>query len=178
MVESRVVDTNVLIVASAADETSPFQPEATPVEEAEFRSQILDWLTGFEADNERHAVLDNDWKICGEYQNKLTDQDYGFLAIMAKLDRKEVEWVQLDFDENGHAVLPDALKLAIKDLEDRKMVAAALAATADGHHCIVTNACDTDWLDWAEALKAHGVETEHLIEDWLRRKWLQKQSRQ
>ena len=33
----RLVDTNVLIVASAVDEGSPFREDATPVEEADQR---------------------------------------------------------------------------------------------------------------------------------------------
>lgn len=52
MSEARVVDTNVLIVASAADDGSPFRPESTPVEESRLRQQVLDWLQRFEADPE------------------------------------------------------------------------------------------------------------------------------
>lgn len=44
MAESRVVDTNVLIVASAADDGSPFRPEATPVQEVALRQQVFEWL--------------------------------------------------------------------------------------------------------------------------------------
>lgn len=78
MVDSSVVDTNVLIVASAADDGSPFRPEATPVQEAALRQEVLNWLQAFELDAERSIVLDWDWHICGEYQNKLNlEQDYG-----------------------------------------------------------------------------------------------------
>lgn len=175
MAEARVVDTNVLIVASSADESSPFQPEATPVQEHELRQKVLDWLEAFEADSQRHAVLDWDWHMCGEYQNKLTDQDYGWLALMAKRDRNEVIWVGLDMDADGHAVLTPELALAVTDLADRKMVAAALAALADGVVTRLTNACDTDWLDCQDALKAHGIEVEHLLlQEWLQAKWHQK----
>lgn len=171
MADARVVDTNVLIVASAADDGSPFRDDATPVEEAVLRQQVLAWLQAFEVDPERHAVFDYDWLICREYQNKLTEQDYGFLALMRKRDHNQVAWVSLQVDHDGHAVLEDALSAAVTDLADRKMVAAALAAGADHHVCRLTNACDTDWLDCADALAAHGVEVEHLIDEWLRRKW-------
>lgn len=171
MAEARVVDTNVLIIASAADVASPFCADATPVQEAALRQLVLDWLKEFEADTERHAVLDWNWLICGEYQNKLTEQDYGFLALMAKKDRNEVVWIGISVDSDGHAVLVDALAAAVTDLADRKMVAAALIACDQDFVCKLTNACDTDWLDCAEALAAHGVDVEHLIEDWLRRKW-------
>lgn len=171
MAEGRVVDTNVLIVASAADRGSPFPAKGTPVEEAALRSRVLDWLDEFEHDPERHAVLDWDWHICGEYQNKLTEQDYGWLALMGKKDRNEVAWVGLEVDQNGHAVLPAVLALSVTDLDDRKMVAAVMAATVHGLLCKLTNACDTDWLDCEQALKSAAIETEQLLEEWLRAKW-------
>jgi hypothetical protein len=167
MREARVVDTNVLIVASAADDGSPFQPEATPVQEKALRKQVLDWLEVFEQDAKRHVVLDYDWKICGEYQNKLTEQDYGWLAMMRKKDQNEVVWVGLDMDADGHATLPAKLAPAVTDLADRKMVAAVLAAIENGEACKLTNACDTDWLDCKTALHEAGVQVEHLLEDWL-----------
>jgi len=171
VIDSRVVDTNVLIVASAADDGSPFRPEATPVEEAQLRQRVLDWLINFEADAGCHVVLDYDWRICGEYRNKLTDQDYGWMAIMAKNDRNEVVWIAIDVDVDGHGVVPDRVAPAITDLADRKMVTAVLAALGAGHTCKLTNACDTDWLDCANTLAELGIETEHIIEDWLRTKW-------
>ena len=168
MADGSVVDTNVLIVASAADDGSPFQPDATPVEEAELRKQVLDWLQGFELDAGRSVVLDWDWHICSEYQKKLNlEQDYGWLAIMSKKDRNEVVWVGFDVDENGHATLPTGLCRAVTDLEDRKMVAAVLAAKTDGHECRLVNACDTDWLDCIQALQDAGVPVHQLLDDWL-----------
>ncbi len=121
----RLVDSNVLIVASAVDEGSPFRPDATPVEEAALRQQVFDWLEAFEADPTRHAVLDVDWHVCATCRYKLTDQDYGWLAMMHKMDRGEVVWVDVLLDKNGNAVLPPELAEAVTDLADRKMVAAA-----------------------------------------------------
>ena len=174
MAESRVVDTNVLIVASAADDGSPFRPEATPVQEVALRQQVFEWLESFEHDSTRHAVLDYDWKICGEYQNKLTEQDYGWLVMMRKRDSNEVVWVGLEMDADGHAILPANLAVAVTDLADRKMVAAALAAIDSGDVCKLTNACDTDWLDCGQALEDAGLEVEHLLEEWLIAKRLNK----
>lgn len=171
MSETRVVDTNVLIVASAADDASPFQPNATPVEQQALRQQVLEWLIEFEGDGGRFAVLDWDWLICGEYQNKLTEQDYGWLAMMAKKDRNEVIWIGLKTDQDGHALLPAPLAAAVTDLADRKMVAAVLVANDEGHSCKLVNACDTDWLDCAAPLASHGIVVEHLIQPWLEAKW-------
>ncbi len=130
--QARLVDTNVLIVASAADEGSPFRAESTPVEEAVLRQQVLDWLEAFESDPTRHAVLDVDWHVCGEYRHKLTEQDYGWLAMMHKMDRGEVVWVDVLLNKDGNAVLPPELAEAVTDLADRKMVAAALFWRRDG----------------------------------------------
>jgi len=174
---SRVVDTNVLIVASAADDGSPFRPEATPVQEEQLRQRVLDWLVTFEADAGRHVILDYNWRICSEYCNKLTDQDYGWMAIMAKYDRNEVVWIAIDVDVDGHGVVPDGMAAAVTDLADRKMVNAVLASCAAGYTCKLTNACETDWLDCANALAEFGIETEHIIEDWLRTKWESKRRR-
>lgn len=178
MADGSVVDTNVLIVASAADDGSPFQPDATPVQEAALRRQVLDWLQAFEHDAGRSVVLDWDWHICSEYQNKLNlEQDYGWLAIMAKRDRNEVVWVGIEVDANGHATLPAGLRHAVTDLEDRKMVAAVLAANADGHECRLVNACDTDWLDCKQALEDAGVQLHQLLDDWLRTRHQRKNQR-
>ena len=175
--QTRLVDTNVLIIASAADDGSRFHPDSTPVEDAALRQQVFDWLTEFEADPTRHAVLDVDWHVCGEYQHKLTGQDYGWLAMMHKIDRNEVVWVDLTLDTDGHAVLPPELLEAVTDLADRKMVAAALAALDAGHPCLLTNASDTDWIDCKQALSAVGLEVENLLPDWLQARWRVKHPR-
>lgn len=178
MANSAVVDTNVLIVASAADDGSPFRPDATPVQEEALRREVLDWLQAFELDGERSVVLDWDWHICSEYQNKLNlEQDYGWLAIMSKKDRNEVVWVGIDLDANGHAKLPSALRKAVTDLEDRKMVSAVLSAKVDGNECKLVNACDTDWLDCKRALIAADVHVHQLLADWLEHKHKSKKKR-
>jgi len=174
MADSRVVDTNVLIVASAADDGSPFQPGSTPVQERHLRQRVLNWLEDFEQDPDRHAVLDWDWHICKEYQRNLTEQDYGWLALMHKKDKNEVVWVGLQMDDDGHALLTSDLSGQVTDLADRKMVAAVIAAVDAGHVCKLTNACDTDWLDCQEALQTSGVDVENLLLDWLTSKWRDK----
>lgn len=177
MPETRVVDTNVLIVASAAHATSPFPEGETPINEAELREQVLGWMEAFESDPQRHMVLDMEWRICTEYGKKLTEQDYGWLALMRKIDKSEVAWVSIEIDEHGHAVLPATLLASVTDLADRKMVAAALTVNDEVRPCKLTNACDTDWLDCDDALKGANVEAEHILEDWLRAKWSEKKAK-
>ena len=165
------MDTNVLIVASAADAGSPFRAEGTPVDDAALRQRVFDWLEAFEADPARHAVLDAGWHVCGEYGHKLSEQDYGWLVMMHKIDRNEVVWVDVQPDADGNAVLPPDLASAVTDLADRKMVAAALAALELGSACKLTNASDTDWLDCQKALRVVGLEVENLLNDWLVARW-------
>ena len=93
---------------------------------------------------------------------------------MAKRDRNEVVWVGLEHDADGHALLEPTMAEAVTDLADRKIVAAGLAAIAAGHPCQITNACDTDWLDCNVPMEAAGLDVEHLLEDWMRARWLVK----
>ncbi len=65
--DKHVIDTNVLLVASAADVASPFAPDATPVEEAGLRRKVLEWLMAFEG-SERRMVIDWGWVIVDEYK--------------------------------------------------------------------------------------------------------------
>lgn len=174
MSDSSVVDTNVLIVASAAHESSPFCSEDTPVDDPNMRREVLQWLIAFAEDKCRIIVLDYGWEIRGEYSNKLSVQDYGWLTIMDKVDRQEVAWIELQLDKDGNAVLPDSLASAVTDLADRKMVAAAINSISNGHSCTLVNACDTDWLDCAEALIKAKINSEHLLKDWLHEKWYEK----
>ena len=170
-----VVDSNVLIVASSADETSPFQPEATPIEESDLRKEVLQWLTEFHH-SEKNTVLDVCWYIAGEYQNKLTEQDYGWLVIKDKIDWQQVTWVQFDVDSDGHAVLPDAIGAIVPDLADRKMIAAILSVFAEDQDADVSlvNACDSDWFINQEALSEYKIQIIQLLPDWLRQKVIAK----
>ncbi|WOG27414.1 hypothetical protein [Endozoicomonas sp. 8E] len=172
-----VVDTNVLIVASGEHPDSPFASDRHPVEDAEQSEKVLNWLMDFEASVGR-MVVDKDWAIIGEYQNKLTDQDYGQRVLFEKMSRSEIDYVDIEWVEDP--ALPDTEKVArleaslqpvIHDLADTKMVAACFNANKSGMPCNIVNACDTDWYDWQEALEAEGVIVEQIIEDWSREKW-------
>lgn len=176
-----VIDTNVLIVSSGAHPDSPFAPDRHPVEDANEAEKVLEWLTAFETGTDR-MVVDSDWEIANEYDNKLTDQDYGKRVFFEKLSRNEVDYVGLDWvNDPSHtarvAVLEEPLQSVVHDLADTKIVAACIKANADQPDCSIINACDTDWYDWEEPLQAAGVHVEQLIDDWLREKWRQHHDR-
>lgn len=96
---------------------------------------------------------------------------------MHKLSTAAVDNVSVDYDENGHGVLPATLASVVHDLSDRKMVAAALAL----HNCFgegcVAFAGDTDWHDWEDDLRDHTVILEPIIEAWSRSKHAEKRRR-
>lgn len=154
-----VVDTNVLLVASAADPHSPFADTHVPPAE---QLTVFEWLVAFRADADRRLVLDNCWKIYCEYRNKLTDQDYGLQVVTEKL--QGVRSVELQRDGDGHAVVPIAFMGF--DRSDRQLLACALT---DPETISIVNACDSDWLGIEGELTDAGVTVEHIIEDWLRR---------
>ncbi|MYG63164.1 MAG: hypothetical protein F4158_00975 [Synechococcus sp. SB0675_bin_7] len=173
MKERYVVDTNVLIAASAGDLQDPKDIDATPQDQS-LRLKILDWLKEFSA-SPSHLVLDDAWKIYKEYRNKLTDQDFGIRVIIHKLSTSAIDNVSIEYDANGHGCLPDTLAPTIHDREDRKMVAACLAALVTHGVCVIAFAGDSDWIGWEEALHQNGVELDPIIEDWVRRKYDEKQ---
>lgn len=172
-----MVDTNVLIAASAADPQHPKDIDATP-EDPLLRKQVWDWLTEFEQSNSR-LVLDEAGKIYQEYTESrwLGFNDFGIQVVMHKWSTAAVDDVPVDYDADGNGVLPDVLSPVIHDLADKKMVAAALAShLLYGEGCVAF-AGDTDWHEWETALGQHQVLLEPIIEAWSRQKHAEKQNR-
>ncbi|KKZ15215.1 MAG: hypothetical protein TH68_01575 [Candidatus Synechococcus spongiarum 142] len=173
MKERYIVDTNVLIAASAGHPQDSKDIDATP-KDLSLRLQIFNWLDQF-SKSQSHLVLDDAQKIYKEYRNKLNDQDFGIQVVIHKLSTCSVDIVSVEYDANGHGCLPATLTSTIHDREDRKMVAACLAALATHGPCPIAFAADSDWIGWEEALRQHGVELEPIIEDWVRQKYAKKQ---
>lgn len=173
MKERYVVDTNVLIAASAGDPQDLRDIDATP-KDASLRLKIFCWLDKFRASSS-HLVLDDAGKIFKEYGNKLNDQDFGLQVVIHKWSTSAVDNVSVEYDANGHGCLPDTLTPTIHDREDRKMVAACLAALHAYGACVIAFAGDSDWIGWEEALHDHEVELEPIIEEWARQKYAEKQ---
>ena len=164
-----IIDTNVLLVASAQHPGSPFaDSDHVPVEQ---RQIVLDWLMAFRKDGERKIVLDDSLKIWDEYHNQMIrGQDIGSLIATEKL--QFARFVHIAFDRNGHGLLPDELEDV--DRSDRKFVALALKDFADGGSSKIVNACDRGWYNCEEALEQVGVVVLQLVEDWSRQEWKEK----
>ncbi|HZH56013.1 hypothetical protein [Yanghanlia caeni] len=170
-----VVDTNVLIAASAGDPVNPAAIEATP-EDPALREEVWHWLVRFQNSDTR-LVLDRAGKIFDEYMKKLGFNDFGIQVVMHKWSTAAVDDVDVQYDADGHGVLPEPLAEVVHDTADRKMVAAALASYETfGEGCIAF-AGDTDWHDWEDVLLACNVLLEPVIGDWSRRKHLEKKKR-
>lgn len=167
-----VVDTNVLIAASAAmarqrgETLLPHHLEVTPADPA-LQARVLAWLEGFAASSAR-LVLDSAGAINIEYHRKLDFHDYGIQVLMWKLSRDEVDRVQIDFDADGSGIVPQPLDEVVQDLADRKMVAAALQALSLPGTSAIAFAGDTDWHDWEPDLTRTGLTLLPLIPDWSR----------
>ena len=170
-----VVDTNVLIAASAADPTHPKDINATPADLTQ-RKRVWQWLDDFQSSSSR-MVLDFAGGIYCEYNNKLGFNDFGIQVVMHKWSTAAVDNVDVVYDEHGNGVLQPPLLALIHDEADKKMVAAALASHVRyGEGCIAF-AGDTDWHDWEADLLANTVLLEPIIEDWSRQKHAEKQVR-
>lgn len=156
-----VLDTNVLLVASAAHPYSPWD-DANHVP-AEEQKKVFEWLAEFRTDASRAIVFDDLFAIYEEYRHKLSDQDYGLQVVHEKM-QVALRQVDLEWDDESHAVVPDEFQTF--DRSDRKFLAAALSDPAS---IAIVNATDTDWLYFEKELEAAGVEVVYVIEDWLRK---------
>ena len=165
-----VVDTNVLIAASAGDPQNPAHIDATP-EDPKLRFKVWLWLCDFQ-ESGAHLVLDDGGAILDEYERNLGFNDFGLQMLMHKWSTLAVDNVPLA--AYGDRLLPDSLDAVVHDQADKKMVAAALAALDRFGDACVAFAGDTDWHDWEDALKAHSIALEALIEEWSRKKHAEK----
>lgn len=167
-----VVDTNVLIAASAIDAGSPIARDATP-DDPVLRKKIWDWLSDFQQ-SESHLVLDGQGGIEAEYAKKLGFNDFGRQIVKYKWDTCAVDLVSVDYDQNGNGVLDEPLQTVIHDRADRKMVAAALDALTIHGESTIAFAGDTDWHGWASELQTAGLCLEAIIPEWSEAKFAEK----
>lgn len=168
-----LVDTNVMLAASAVSELSNQTVRAMP-QEIELREMIYEWLADFDR-LDRRIVLDEEGLVRDEYERNmpfnLREQEYGMQVLQYKLDKNLVDYVPIDsLEANGEhiAVLDPAHEALVADREDRKWVACALAAQIlfDQVPPIVYGA-ETDWFIAEAQLKGIGLCFQRLLpDDW------------
>ena len=168
-----LVDTNVMLAASAVSDLSNQAVRAMP-QEIELREIIYEWLADFDL-SDRRIVLDEEGLVRDEYERNmpfnLREQEYGMQVLQSKLDRNLADYVPIDsLEANGEriAVLDLAHEALVTDREDRKWVACALAAQIlfDQVPPIVYGA-ETDWFIAEEQLRGIGLCFQKLLpDDW------------
>lgn len=150
-----VVDTNVVLVANGqhADVSPECVSACALALQGVMRSGTL--------------VLDDDFRILLEYQNKTQPKRgnrpgdaFVKWALNNRCKAGVVTEVSLkEHQERGFESFPDDADLANFDAPDRKFVAVS-AAHPDKPP--IAQAADSKWLDWAPALQRHGIQIEFL----------------
>jgi hypothetical protein len=166
-----LVDTNVMLAASAVHALSRVAARAMPRED-ELRERVFEWLVGFDL-SDNHLVLDDMGLIRNEYERNLPHnwqaQEYGLQVLQSKLDRNQVDFVPIDsLEANGEhvAVLEPEHEKLVTDREDRKWVACALAAhTIQGVVPPIVYAAESDWYAAEQQLRAIGLCFVRLLPD-------------
>ena len=166
-----LIDTNVMLAASACVELSALADHAMPTE-LPLRERVYRWLVEFERAESR-MVLDEDDLIRGEYEcnmryNPATyEQEYGMRVLQGKIDSYLVDYVPLDghIGQSGEQeLLTDELCGIVTDRADRKWVAAALAADIlFGEVSPIVYSAESDWYAIEQALEPHRVQFVRLL---------------
>lgn len=168
-----LVDTNVMLAASAVSKLSNQASRAMP-REIELREIIYNWLAEFDL-SDRRIVLDEEGLVRDEYERNLPfnfrEQEYGMQVLQAKLDKNLAEYVPIDsLESNGEhiAVLDPAHEALVTDREDRKWVACALAAQILFNQVPpIVYGAETDWFIAESALRGIGLSFQRLLpDDW------------
>lgn len=168
-----LVDTNVMLAASAVSELSNLAVRAMP-SEIELRELIFKWLADFDQSNQR-IVLDEEGLVRDEYERNmpfnLREQEYGMQVLQYKLDRDLAEYVPIDsLEDNGEhiAVLVPAHEVLVTDRADRKWVACALAAQVLFEQVPpIVYGAETDWFIAEAQLREIGLCFQKLLpDDW------------
>lgn len=166
-----LVDTNVMLAASAVQELSNLAIRAMP-QEIELREMIYEWLADFDQ-SDRRIVLDEEGLVRAEYERNMPfnmrGQEYGMQVLQNKLDRNLADYVPIDsLEANGEhiAVLDPAHEVLVTDREDRKWVACALAAQILFEQVPpIVYGAETDWFIAEEHLMGIGLCFQRLLPD-------------
>ena len=161
--ERYLIDTNVMLAASAIEGLSGVADRAMP-REIELREVVYAWLAEFDL-SESRIVLDEDGLVRDEYERNMPfnwrAQEYGMLVLQNKLDRCLVDYIPIEsIKANGEhiAVLERDHEALVPDREDRKWVACALVAKRlFGQTPPIVYGAETDWYIAEEKLVAIGL---------------------
>ena len=153
-----IVDTNVAVVANGQS------PQAS----SSCVDTCINRLEGIVRGEEK-LVLDNGWIILGEYLRNLRSTGEpgagdSFLRwiLMNKDDRCDlIHITPVAGSENEFEEFPDDPALADFDPDDRKFIAVAVAHSEKPP---ILQAVDSQWWDFHNAFRQHGVTVEFICE--------------
>lgn len=178
-----LIDTNVMLAASAIFDTlSSIALRAMP-QEIELREMVYQWLAEF-AESEDTIVIDEEGLIRHEYERNMPynttsyDQEYGLKVLQNKLDRCLAIHVPIDvLIANGEkiALLSKELETIVSDREDRKWVAASISTNQlyENVPPIVYGA-ESDWYVIEDQISAYDVLLHRLLPNsWYEKNQLQ-----
>ena len=154
-----VIDANVWVLA---DRITSINAEI-PAVEADCIQACYRWIQEFLASGDR-LVVDRSYRIFREYRNNISK---GGLAEQ-ELNRLEsilmerLVFVDIEFDRDGHAIVP--AEVMIQDESDRKFIAVAIALEP---YAPIYNATETDWAEEQERLSQFGLSIHELCPDYI-----------
>lgn len=155
-----VVDTNVWAMVDKSI------AEVTTVEELDCIEVCKDWLKSF-IESEDRLIVDLSYQILLEYRQNikrggLAEQRLNQLETQP---RERLYEVEIEFDNNGKAILPEDIEF--HDPSDRKFVAVAIQSDP---YAPIYNATDTDWAKEKDKLIAQGFTIHELCDDYIQAK--------
>ncbi len=155
-----VVDTNVWVNMD----------KIPPDSEAERQCILacIEWGAAFNrGTDEDQIAVDITWKILNEYRRNIKRGGLAerYLNTLLSQPMSRLKWAEIEFDEHGHAILPD--KELVTDPSDRKFVAVSLAFQPPAP---IINATDTDWAKSGDKLNEAGIQLEELCPQYVQEK--------
>jgi hypothetical protein len=164
----KIVDTNVPLVANGESEASP----ACIVSCTTTLKKLM---------QEGRIVIDNAWRIIGEYKHKLSPSGQpgpgdAFLKWVLSNHANPARCIQiaittLDNDADDFEEFPESLRSIGFDRSDRKFVAVAVA---HGGSPPILQALDSKWWGWRKHLEAEGIKVDFLCHAAIAAKYKQK----
>ena len=158
-----VVDTNVWVMVD-----KPIG-EVNTEEEKDCIIACADWLQQF-IESEDRLVVDSfaTYKVISEYRRNVKKGGVAeslLNQLTGRLFYRLVER-QIEFDEDGYAILP--VPITFDDPDDRKFIALAMTFNP---YATIYNATDTDWAKEADRLAQQGFTLYELCPDYIQSRW-------
>ena len=152
-----VVDTNVWITAGK------LASEVETIEEVDCIEACIDWTRAFLSGDSK-VLVDTNSKVFDEYRTYVSVGRFPGSNLFELYNNlwERFETVEIQYDDDGYAILPEAL--TFHDAADRKFIALALSQSP---FAPIYNAADTDWEKERDGLREYGVAIHELCPDYI-----------